>query len=176
MNKTVLVFGLLIAALLILFQLGKYQLIKGDISSEIVVSVAALADVDHVEPTAAHLASGSVAHGVREPRLLVDDDVVGAGDAAVDRRFLKGHRWSLDVPEPAKVEYLDAVVPGPVGHDEGVIGVDFDIAPEADGSQTRSGELAQVHRPLCGLAFAGEDAGAQTRPAQTLLVNSKSNG
>jgi DNA-binding NarL/FixJ family response regulator len=43
MKKTILVFGLLIAALLILFQLGKYRVFEGDISSEIVVSVAALA-------------------------------------------------------------------------------------------------------------------------------------
>lgn len=42
MKKTILVFGLLIAALLILFQLGKYRMFEGDVSSELVISVAAI--------------------------------------------------------------------------------------------------------------------------------------
>ncbi|MBD3638200.1 MAG: response regulator transcription factor [Crocinitomicaceae bacterium] len=42
MTKTVLSFGLLIAALLALFQLGKYKFFEGDITMEVVVSVAAI--------------------------------------------------------------------------------------------------------------------------------------
>ncbi len=43
MKRTILVFGLLIASLLILFQLGKYRVFEGDISSELVISIAAIA-------------------------------------------------------------------------------------------------------------------------------------
>lgn len=42
MTKTVLSFGLLIAALLALFQLGKYKFFEGDITMEVVVSVVAI--------------------------------------------------------------------------------------------------------------------------------------
>ena len=42
MKKTILVFGLLITALLVLFQLGKYRMFEGDISSEMVISIAAI--------------------------------------------------------------------------------------------------------------------------------------
>lgn len=42
MNKTVLSFGLLIAALLILFQLGKYRYVQGDVTMEVIVSVIAI--------------------------------------------------------------------------------------------------------------------------------------
>lgn len=42
MKKTILVFGLLILAILLLFQLSKYTLTTGDVSTEIVVSVIAL--------------------------------------------------------------------------------------------------------------------------------------
>lgn len=42
MKKTILVFGLLILAILLLFQFSKYTLTTGDISTEVVVSVIAL--------------------------------------------------------------------------------------------------------------------------------------
>jgi DNA-binding NarL/FixJ family response regulator len=42
MKKTILVFGLLILALLMLFQFSKYTIAKGDINTEIVVSVIAI--------------------------------------------------------------------------------------------------------------------------------------
>ena len=42
MKKTILVFGLLILALLLLFQFSKYTINSGDISTEIVVSVIAI--------------------------------------------------------------------------------------------------------------------------------------
>lgn len=42
MKKTILVFGLLILAILLLFQFSKYTLTTGDVSTEIVVSVIAL--------------------------------------------------------------------------------------------------------------------------------------
>ena len=42
MNKTILAFGLLIAALLILFRLGKYNALQGNISIELLVSVIAV--------------------------------------------------------------------------------------------------------------------------------------
>ena len=42
MKKTILVFGLLILALLLLFQFSKYTITSGDLSTEIVVSVIAI--------------------------------------------------------------------------------------------------------------------------------------
>lgn len=42
MKKTILVFGLLILAILLLFQFSKYTLTTGDVSTEIVVSIIAL--------------------------------------------------------------------------------------------------------------------------------------
>ncbi|WP_299115082.1 response regulator transcription factor [uncultured Winogradskyella sp.] len=42
MKKTILVFGLLILALLLLFQFSKYTIATGDISTEIVVSIIAI--------------------------------------------------------------------------------------------------------------------------------------
>lgn len=42
MKKTILVFGLLILAILLLFQFSKYSLTTGNISTEVVVSVIAL--------------------------------------------------------------------------------------------------------------------------------------
>jgi len=42
MKKTILVFGLLILAILLLFQFSKYTLTTGNISTEVVVSVIAL--------------------------------------------------------------------------------------------------------------------------------------
>ncbi|WP_426432122.1 response regulator transcription factor [Winogradskyella sp. HB-48] len=42
MKKTILVFGLLILAILLLFQFSKYTITTGDVSTEIVVSVIAL--------------------------------------------------------------------------------------------------------------------------------------
>ena len=42
MKKTVLVFGLLILAILLLFQFSKYTLTTGDVRTEIVVSIIAL--------------------------------------------------------------------------------------------------------------------------------------
>tara|TARA_B100001971_G_C18051586_1_gene463136 strand:- start:116 stop:526 length:411 start_codon:yes stop_codon:yes gene_type:complete len=41
MKKTILVFGLLILAILLLFQFSKFALITGDVSTEIIVSVIA---------------------------------------------------------------------------------------------------------------------------------------
>ncbi|WP_299365205.1 response regulator transcription factor [Winogradskyella sp.] len=42
MKKTVLVFGLLILALLLLFKFSKYTITSGDVSTEVVVSVIAI--------------------------------------------------------------------------------------------------------------------------------------
>lgn len=42
MKKTILVFSALVAAILILFQLGKYSMISGDLNIEIVVAVIAV--------------------------------------------------------------------------------------------------------------------------------------
>ncbi|WP_422106309.1 response regulator transcription factor [Winogradskyella sp.] len=42
MKKTILVFGLLILALLLLFQFSKYTITSGDLSTEVVVSVIAI--------------------------------------------------------------------------------------------------------------------------------------
>ena len=42
MKKTILVFGLLILALILLFQFSKYTITSGDVSTEIVVSVIAI--------------------------------------------------------------------------------------------------------------------------------------
>ena len=42
MKKTILVFGALIIALLILFQIGKYSIISGDSKIEIVIAVIAI--------------------------------------------------------------------------------------------------------------------------------------
>lgn len=42
MKKTILAFGLLIAALLILFRLGQYNTFEGNLSTEILVSVIAI--------------------------------------------------------------------------------------------------------------------------------------
>ena len=42
MNKTVLVFGLLILALLILFQFSKYSIISGNLNTEIVLAIIAI--------------------------------------------------------------------------------------------------------------------------------------
>lgn len=42
MKKTILVFGLLILALLLLFQFSKYAIISGDLNSEIVIAVIAI--------------------------------------------------------------------------------------------------------------------------------------
>lgn len=42
MKKTILVFGLLILAILLLFQFSKYTLTTGDVRTEIVVSIIAL--------------------------------------------------------------------------------------------------------------------------------------
>ena len=42
MKKTILVFGLLILALLLLFQFSKYAVISGDLKVELVVAVIAI--------------------------------------------------------------------------------------------------------------------------------------
>lgn len=42
MKKTILVFGLLILALLLLFQFSKYAVISGDLNSEIVIAIIAV--------------------------------------------------------------------------------------------------------------------------------------
>ena len=42
MKKTILVFGALIIALLILFQIGKYAIISGDSKIEIIIAVIAI--------------------------------------------------------------------------------------------------------------------------------------
>lgn len=42
MKKTVITFGLLILALLLLFQISKYSLISGDLSTEIVIAAVAI--------------------------------------------------------------------------------------------------------------------------------------
>lgn len=42
MKKTVLVFGLLILALLLLFQFSKYAVISGDLNSELVIALIAI--------------------------------------------------------------------------------------------------------------------------------------
>jgi DNA-binding NarL/FixJ family response regulator len=42
MKKNVITFGILIAALLVLFQLSSYQLIKGDLSTEIIIAVVSI--------------------------------------------------------------------------------------------------------------------------------------
>ena len=42
MKKTILVFGLLILALLLLFQFSKYAVISGDLNSEIVIALIAI--------------------------------------------------------------------------------------------------------------------------------------
>jgi DNA-binding CsgD family transcriptional regulator len=43
MKRTILIFGLLITALIFLFQLGKYRIVEGDFSTEIVISVVSIA-------------------------------------------------------------------------------------------------------------------------------------
>jgi len=43
MDKTILIFGLLIFALLLLFRLSNYALISGDIQNEIVIAIIAIA-------------------------------------------------------------------------------------------------------------------------------------
>lgn len=42
MKKTILVFGLLILALLLLFQFSKYAIISGDLNTELVIAVIAI--------------------------------------------------------------------------------------------------------------------------------------
>lgn len=42
MKKTILIFGLLILALLLLFQISKYTLVSGDLKIEIVISTVAI--------------------------------------------------------------------------------------------------------------------------------------
>lgn len=42
MKKTILIFGLLILALLLLFQFSKYAVISGDLSSEIAIAIIAI--------------------------------------------------------------------------------------------------------------------------------------
>ena len=42
MKKTILVFGLLILAILLLFQISKYAVIAGDLNSEIVIALIAI--------------------------------------------------------------------------------------------------------------------------------------
>ncbi|WP_034042134.1 response regulator transcription factor [Wocania ichthyoenteri] len=42
MKKTVLVFALLILALLLLFQIGKYAIVSGDLKTEIIVAIIAI--------------------------------------------------------------------------------------------------------------------------------------
>jgi DNA-binding CsgD family transcriptional regulator len=43
MKRTILIFGLLITALIFLFQLRKYRIVEGDFSTEIVISVVSIA-------------------------------------------------------------------------------------------------------------------------------------
>ena len=43
MKRTILVFGLLITALIFLFQLSRYRVIEGDFSTEIVISIVSIA-------------------------------------------------------------------------------------------------------------------------------------
>ena len=42
MKKTILIFGLLVFALLLLFQISKYALVRGDLTVEIVIAAVAL--------------------------------------------------------------------------------------------------------------------------------------
>ena len=77
-------------------------------------------NVDHVEAPAAGFTSLTRPHCVGEPGLLVDHDVVGAGDAVVVGSLLEGDRLR-DVSELGQVEHLHTVIPRSVGDDEGVI-------------------------------------------------------
>ena len=92
--------------------------------------VSGIADVDHVEAAPARLAAAAAADGVRETGFLVDHDVVRTEHAIVTGRLLEHHRGIADLPQLGEVEDLDAVRAGVVRHDEGVVGVGLDVAPQ----------------------------------------------
>ena len=84
-----------------------------------------------MKPTAAGIPAAAVAHRVGESRLLVDDDVVRAGDALVVRVGVeeRGHLVRRDIAQAGEVKDLHAVVARAIGDDEGVVLVRLDVAP-----------------------------------------------
>ena len=105
-----------------------------------------LADVHHVQSAAAAL-TAAAAHDVREPALLVDDDVVSAVDAVVSDVGGEFRRSPCRyVAEPGQVEHLHAVLAGGVRDDEHVVAVDLHVAPHVRVRTLGQGQVAQVHR------------------------------
>ena len=95
----------------------------------------------------ARLPAAGVAHGVGETRLLVDRQVVGAGDLGVDGVGLEGGRvGGVDVPEPGHVEDLHAVLARVVRDHQGVIPQHLHVAPGVPPAALGLGELAQIDR------------------------------
>ncbi len=77
----------------------------------------------------AGLAAAARRHDVGEAGVLVDDDVVGAVDRFVERRFFEGLRRVGDGAQLRQIEHLHAVLTDVIRHHEGVVSVDFHVAP-----------------------------------------------
>ncbi len=104
-----------------------------------------IADVDGVEAAAARRAPGAEADGISEPRVLVDDNVVRAAEGIVMRVLGEDDRRVLDVQQAGQVEDLQAVRPGTVGDDEGVVRVHLHVTPDARLRPRVQRERSQVH-------------------------------
>ena len=118
---------------------------------------------------AAGLAAHAAPDRVRRPRLLVDDDVVGAVDAVVAGGLGEGHRRARGVPELGEVEDLHAVRSGAVGDDEGVVAVHLDVAPEVLGGALGQGQLAGV-AGVGGVADVDEGRGVRAPDQRPVLA------
>ena len=84
-----------------------------------------VADVDDVQPAG----EGVGPDGVGPAGLLVDGDVVAVAEAAIVRVGGEGDGGIGDIAQLGQVKHLHAVGRR-FGDDEGVVGVDLDVAPE----------------------------------------------
>ena len=81
------------------------------------------------------------AHGVGKPGLFVNDDVVRAGDACVERISVERHGRSRGCAEAGQVKDLHAMIEG-LADDEGMVRVGLDVPPAR--RTGCGGELAEV--------------------------------
>ena len=100
--------------------------------------------VHHVEPAAAGLAAAAGAHDERVAGHRVDRDVVRAVDAAVVGVLRELLRRGARAPEPGEVEDLHAVLARAIGHDEDVVPVDLEVAPDRRRRRLRLRQAAEV--------------------------------
>ena len=102
-----------------------------------------IVDVNHVRPAPASHAPVRGTDEVGEPRLLVDGHIVRGCDFGVEDGRLELARLG-HVTQLCEVEHLHAVLARAVGHDEGVVLEDLDVAPGAWRAACGPREVAQV--------------------------------